>query len=137
MDQQTMRVLVVDDEPAHREVMSYLLNGLGCEVVHSANGLQSLQQILNNHFDFVVMDWRMPEWSGGQTLERCDLMLERVQPGAPVTPVLIYSGQAMNLMQLPMCKHFQIRCYLSKKATPSQQQRLLHRFIGELRRGFM
>lgn len=132
-----MHALVVDDEPAHREVLTYFLEDMGCQVTQTANGLQSLRAILNSRFDFIVMDWRMPEWNAAQTLQRCDTMVHKMEPEADSIPVLIYSGQALDLMNLPVCKHFQVRSYVSKKATPFQQQRLLRQFIEEIKRGAM
>lgn len=128
-----MRVLVVDDNPAQRAVMVYLLEEMGCEVMESENGMLGLERISRFRFDFVVMDWMMPEWNGGQTLKNCDVLLSKTEPEGPTVPVLVYSGQPLNLMQLPTCRHFQIRSYLSKKATPSQQRRLLHRFVHGMR----
>ena len=61
-----MRVLVVDDEPAVREVLTDSLIAEGCEVVAAENG-QAALALYDEHkgeFDAVFTDIGMPDMSG-------------------------------------------------------------------------
>jgi CheY-like chemotaxis protein/anti-sigma regulatory factor (Ser/Thr protein kinase) len=59
-----LRVLVVDDEPLMRQVMSECLVGDGHVVETAANGRQGLQRFQSGRFDVVVTDRAMPEMNG-------------------------------------------------------------------------
>ena len=73
-----LRVLVVDDEPGIRKVLSVMLAKEGC-AVEVASGRADLERLLGvGRFDLVVTDMRMPDISGLEVLQRTQ---ER-QPGA-------------------------------------------------------
>ena len=57
-------VLVVDDEPVIREVLSVILTGKGYEVALAANGSEALEAAAKQHFDLVVSDVLMPSMDG-------------------------------------------------------------------------
>jgi CheY-like chemotaxis protein len=59
-----LRVLVVDDEPLMRQVMSECLMGDGHAVETAPNGRQGLQRFQSGRFDVVVTDRAMPEMNG-------------------------------------------------------------------------
>ncbi len=58
------RILVVDDSPATREVVSGLLRGAGYEVVTAENGIQAMRELGKEDFDLVVTDINMPQMDG-------------------------------------------------------------------------
>jgi hypothetical protein len=62
-------VLVVDDHPAAREVLSSIVRSLGWEVEVEASGAAAAQhfahvQTTEHPFDIVLMDWQMPGLDG-------------------------------------------------------------------------
>jgi len=59
-----LRVLVVDDEPLMRQVMSECLVGDGHAVETAPNGRQALERFESGRFDVVVTDRAMPEMNG-------------------------------------------------------------------------
>jgi two-component system response regulator PilR (NtrC family) len=72
------RILVVDDEPGIRKVLSVMLTKEGCAVSVAA-GRADLERLLAaERYDLVVTDMRMPDISGLEVLE---LVRERA-PGA-------------------------------------------------------
>ncbi len=58
------RVLVLDDEPALRDVVSRSLTMSGCDVVTAADGCEGLQLLLSQPFDVIVSDLMMEPMDG-------------------------------------------------------------------------
>lgn len=58
------RVLLTDDAPANRELMSIILGTLGLEVQTACNGVEAVTAVSREHFDLVLMDVHMPEMDG-------------------------------------------------------------------------
>ncbi|MEX2130809.1 MAG: response regulator [Pseudohongiellaceae bacterium] len=62
-------VLVVDDHPIACEIISRLLSHWGCRVDSAFSGHQALQKLQeltasNEHYDLMIVDWRMPVMDG-------------------------------------------------------------------------
>jgi CheY-like chemotaxis protein len=68
------RILIVDDEPAVRMVLSRYLRSRGCDVETAAHGREGLHRIAQTDFDAVVSDAQMPQMDGVTFLR---LALER------------------------------------------------------------
>lgn len=64
------RVLVVEDDPASRDLLLNLLMQIGCEVSVALNGKEGLEKMLAQPFDIVFTDIRMPELSGTAMLHQ-------------------------------------------------------------------
>jgi len=62
------RVLIADDEPNIREVISFALERAGFGVATARNGSEALQQFRRGPIDLIVLDVGMPEMDG---LEVC------------------------------------------------------------------
>jgi PAS domain S-box-containing protein len=80
-DLQNMRVLVVDDNPSAREILSAMLGAMDFSVVTAANGEEGLELIrtnTDNPFRLVLLDWKMPGMSGTETAKaiRSDTSIE-------------------------------------------------------------
>ena len=61
-------ILVVDDEPELRDLMTRVLNRGGHRVTCAANGLEASRAVANQHFDVFVTDVIMPEKDGIQVI---------------------------------------------------------------------
>ncbi|MGI3211064.1 phosphate regulon transcriptional regulator PhoB [Roseovarius tibetensis] len=57
-------VLLVEDEPAQREVLGYNLEADGFHVVTASNGEEALMVVAETPPDIIVLDWMMPNVSG-------------------------------------------------------------------------
>jgi two-component system, OmpR family, response regulator len=62
------RILVVDDEPHIREVITFALERTGMATVTARNGAEALQMLRRGSIDLIVLDVGMPEMDG---LEVC------------------------------------------------------------------
>lgn len=74
VDQPT--VLVVEDELAQREVLSYNLEAEGFRVVKAADGDEALLQVEEQAPDVIVLDWMLPGVSGIEVCRRIKMRSE-------------------------------------------------------------
>ena len=79
------RILVVDDEPAQRELVGGFLRKHGFDVVEAGGGREAVARFKQEAFDLVLTDQRMPDLSG---LE----VLEAVRSTSPETAVVIITA---------------------------------------------
>jgi len=61
-------ILVIDDEPALREILSHVLSDAGHRVVGAANGKEASKVLSSAAFDVVLTDVIMPEKDGMQVI---------------------------------------------------------------------
>ncbi|MCK6522779.1 response regulator [Myxococcota bacterium] len=84
------RVLVVDDAPTNRLVVTQLLKALGCVCVEAEDGEEGAARALAEPFDLILMDTDMPRLDGLGATER---VRAQSPPGRPVMIVGL-SGHA-------------------------------------------
>jgi putative two-component system response regulator len=65
-----VRILLVDDEPALRELLRTTFEGAHVQVDEAANGLEAEARIRRKRPDVVVLDLRMPGMSGAELCTR-------------------------------------------------------------------
>jgi two-component system sensor histidine kinase RpfC len=85
-----LNVLVADDNPTNREVISRILEHGGHSVVLAKDGEQALDAIEQAHFDVVLLDRNMPGMGGVDALRALRLMTR----GGPRLPVAVLSADA-------------------------------------------
>jgi CheY-like chemotaxis protein len=79
------RVLVVDDEPAVRDLMQALVRHIGHEVETVESGAEALDRIEGNEFDLVFTDLIMPGMKG-------DALAREIKMRRPALPVVLLTG---------------------------------------------
>ncbi|MCL1971561.1 MAG: response regulator [Endomicrobia bacterium] len=62
------KILIVDDEPFLREMLSDILSLAGYEVIKAVNGKDGLEKIFSQKPDIVLLDCSMPEMDGYEVL---------------------------------------------------------------------
>ncbi len=90
MADQNLKFLVVDDFSTMRRIVRNLLKELGYSNADEAeDGVIALAKLRNEHFDFVVSDWNMPNMDGLVLLQsiRADAALSSL-------PVLMVTAEA-------------------------------------------
>ncbi|MFX0568263.1 chemotaxis response regulator CheY [Kosakonia cowanii] len=90
MADKNLRFLVVDDFATMRRIVRNLLKDLGFNRVEEAeDGLDALNKLREDAFDFVISDWNMPNMDGLQLLTeiRNDVNLKTM-------PVLMVTAEA-------------------------------------------
>ncbi len=90
MSQSNLKFLVVDDFATMRRIIRNLLKELGFNNVDEAeDGVNALQKLRNDHFDFVVSDWNMPNMTGIDLLRNI-----RADENLKGLPVLMVTAEA-------------------------------------------
>ena len=75
-------ILVVEDEPAQREMLAYNLEAEGYLVIHADNGEDAMMLVQEEMPDVIVLDWMMPQLSGIEVCRR--LKSKSTTRGIPV-----------------------------------------------------
>lgn len=86
---ESIRILVVDDEPAIRHALRTPLAGLGFAVVEASRGEEAIQSLLSQRFDAVLLDLNMPGIGGMETLRR----IRKRQPRLPVLVLTVQEAE--------------------------------------------
>jgi CheY-like chemotaxis protein len=84
-ERRNIRILIVDDEPAMREVIKLILKNY--EVIEAANGLEAIKRCEERKPDLILMDIMMPRMNG---IEATKIILEKF-PDARIVAVTAYA----------------------------------------------
>src|SRR5215471_9858041 len=71
---ETVKILLVDDEPRNLDALESILDSSGCLMVRAQNANEALLAVLQNEFAAIVLDIKMPGTSG---LELAQLIKQR------------------------------------------------------------
>ena len=84
----SQRILIVDDDDAHRLMLVEALRQDGFETVDAESGEKALETAADGVFDLVLLDLKMPGIGGLETLRR----LKRSNPPLPVLIMTAYAS---------------------------------------------
>ena len=90
------RVLVVDDDTAHRTMLRTLVGGWGYEIVEADDGQTAIDAVEAAALDLVLMDIRMVHVSGIEALER----IKAINPAIPIVLMTAYASVDMAVEAL-------------------------------------
>jgi two-component system phosphate regulon response regulator PhoB len=82
-------VLIVEDEPAQREVLAYNLEAEGYRVTRAENGEEALILVDEDTPDLIVLDWMLPNVSG---IEICRQLKTRSETRS--LPIIMLSARS-------------------------------------------
>jgi len=88
------KILIVEDEPNQRELYAEELMESGYEIEQASNGIEAMDLIKKQSFDLVIMDIRMPEMDGIETLGKIINEPKKI----PVIIYTAYSNYKSNFM---------------------------------------
>lgn len=84
---QGLRILVAEDSPDNQLLISYVILGMGAELVLVENGAEAVSRVRDEHFDVILLDLQMPVLDGfGAARQIAEL--------APHAPMLAISARA-------------------------------------------
>src|ERR1700755_3216132 len=117
------RILVVDDAPDLALILRMQLERAGHEVITAENGRRGLRSFYECRPDLVVLDVRMPELDGWETLERLRDLSE--------VPVVMHTGTTPTDEQLALLRP-QRDAFVQKPATAPQLTSLVDELVGHV-----
>lgn len=85
-------VLIVEDEPAQREVLRYNIEAEGCRVTQACDGEEGLICVKEDLPDVIVLDWMMPRLSGIEVCRRL-----KASPATRAIPVIMLSAKSEDI----------------------------------------
>lgn len=88
------RILVVDDEPHIRRLVSFTLEKRGHEVLEATDGLEGVQMATEHRPDLILMDVMMPLMTGFEAVAKLQ--------GTPATrdiPIVMLSAKSQSYEQ--------------------------------------
>lgn len=118
------QVLLVDDNELNQQVGLEMLRELGFQVTLANNGLQALEQLESQSFQFVLMDCRLPELDGWETT----IEIRKKQPGATI-PII---GLTASLDESDYKHAFEVGMNdcLRKPLTIDALERIVNIYVG-------
>lgn len=112
-----IRLLIVDDNEASREIMAEMLRSLHIDVKVAASGeaaIDLLETATENPFDMVLMDWHMPEMYGDEVAKRI-----HVDPAIRHQPKIIMVTAYGREDVMKLAEKAGIDSFLTKPVSPS------------------
>ena len=88
------KLLIVEDEENLRDLYEEDLIDSGYEVEKASNGKEAMDLVRSGSFDLIIMDIRMPEMDGIETLGKVITMEKKI----PVIIYTAYSNYKSNFM---------------------------------------
>jgi two-component system, OmpR family, phosphate regulon response regulator PhoB len=85
------RILLVDDDPDIRDVVSAMLDAVELVVTTASSAEEALESVRRAPYDLVVLDWNLPKMTG---IELCRAL--RHEPGLSELPVLFLTANASS-----------------------------------------
>lgn len=82
------KVLVVEDSPAQRQMITELLKNSGLKVIVAVDGVEALENIAQSSPDLVILDIVMPRMNGYEVCRRL-----KTDPKTKNVPVVICSSK--------------------------------------------
>ena len=90
--QRTLRVLVVEDSSIGREVLARALPRIDAEVTWAPNGSEALKAFVEERFDAVLMDLRMPGMDGVTAVR--EMRAAEAAARMARTPIIVVSAHS-------------------------------------------
>ncbi len=104
------RVLLVDDEVSLIRPLNMIFHELNCNTLLAFDGQAFVERALRDKFDLIILDWSMPDLTGGEALNKIQALLS-VKKHSQIKnfciPVVIYSAMSLEKLSLPNCRNFQ------------------------------
>jgi CheY-like chemotaxis protein len=93
-----LRILVVDDEPSMRQVLSAYFSTAGHTIATASNGVEALERLNEQEWDVVLTDRLMPSKGG-------DELASEIKALHPQLPIIMVAGslerQGGKFVQVP------------------------------------
>jgi len=100
------RILIAEDDPAHRELITIYAKNQGYDVVVVTDGVDLLTTFANERFDLIITDLKMANLNGASATEIIKIQDNQV----PIIALTAYSPNEINLVQYTFTKIYHKPC---------------------------
>jgi len=129
MNTQGGRILVVDDNDASREIIEKQVLAQGFDAKIVSSGKAALACLTNNeHFDAIIMDWKMPGMDGIETLQAINALQ---MANAPFV-VMATAYDSHELEEALNTQHLEAANILTKPFSASSLWDVLNNCLGTI-----
>ncbi|NQD78866.1 response regulator [Pseudomonas sp. CrR14] len=122
--QQTLSVLLVEDNPVNQTVIEAMLRSLGYQVTLVADGAQAVSAVQRESFAAVLMDCRLPIMDGYEATRRIRKLAAMGQ-----VPIIALTANALQ-GDREACLQAGMNDYLAKPFKRAELQELLDRWLS-------
>jgi CheY-like chemotaxis protein len=127
----TKRLLIVEDNDIERRSIVELLGYTDIEIVTAATGGEALEAMLEQSFDCVVLDLRLPDMTGFDLLEKV-----HAEPALADLPVVVFTGKELTdeeqMRLMAMAKSIVLKDVRSPERLLDETALFLHRVVTDL-----
>lgn len=109
------KILIVDDEPANRLLVSTLLQYAGHQVFEAATGDAALEAAKKHHPDLIMVDLYLPGMHGTQLVKQI-----RADKDLNSTRVALYTGTRVDAMLADFMNVHRVSHVIPKPAEPEE-----------------
>lgn len=113
MDQQTKKIVYVEDELEMIDLVKLILNRKGYEVIGAAGGREGLDIIRDVLPDLVLLDLMMPDIEGWEVYQQM-----RADDATKHIPVIVITAKAQNIDKVLGLHIAKVNDYISKPFSP-------------------
>jgi len=100
------RILIAEDNPAHRDILARYAKLKGYDVVVVTDGVDLLTTFANERFDLIITDLKMANLNGASATEIIKMQDNHV----PIIALTAYSPNELNLIQYTFTKIYHKPC---------------------------
>lgn len=127
------KALVIDDDISSRKLVRFFCEKIGCKLTEAPDGELGSLSLLNDSQDVLILDWRMPRLTGGETMLLVDTLLKQISKNKS-TPLatILYTSVPLVDLEIPDTKHFRVKGYINKKWPIEKQKKHFNKIMKVL-----
>lgn len=118
------QVLVVDDDPYVRLLMTRQLEQFGIKVDCAANGFEAVRQVENSQYVLIFMDIQMPHMNGLEAAEA--IRIHEKSKGHPSVPIFATTAGGATLEQ---CLEVGMTGFIQKPVDSAKLEKILSQIL--------
>ncbi len=119
-------VLLVENEPSNRTVMTLLLEAMGLHVSTAEDGLQAVEKAVAEPFDLILMDIKMPRMDGHEARQS-------LREKGLATPIIALSASSPSDDDPDSSKLADFNCFLVKPVDSRKLYEAISKYLPVVR----
>jgi two-component system, chemotaxis family, chemotaxis protein CheY len=117
-------ILAVDDSPALRQMVGFVLRSAGFDVIEAVDGQDALDKVADRTVDLVLTDQNMPRMDGLTLVKSL-----RADPRFSATPILMLTTESSDAMK-QAGRAAGATGWLVKPFDPKRLTDVIHKVLG-------